>query len=345
MRVPSAGVDERLQRVLDALPQPLDEPGVLAEALRSLIAAGADVIPLPGHGETLRRWQALAAVASHDVGLVKLYEGHTDALAILAELDGPAPLPGSAWAVWAAEAPNARVKARRTADGLSLAGCKAWCSGAAAVSHALLTVWLDNDVSCLAAVALDAPGVRVTERGWAAIGMAATGSVEVEFDDAEAVQVGAPGDYLNRPGFWHGGAGIAACWYGAAAGIAAAFSARTAGRHDDPLVALALGEVDLALDGAANRLRATAARLDASPDADALVWAMRARLGAEQAAEVTLRCATRTLGAGPLCRDAAFARRVTDLGVFIRQSHADRDFAALGRAVHEVHRGNPSFAL
>lgn len=53
-----------------------------------LIAAGLDRLPLPGagHGATLERWRCLAVVAGHDLSLLKLYEGHTDALAILAEL-------------------------------------------------------------------------------------------------------------------------------------------------------------------------------------------------------------------------------------------------------------------
>jgi hypothetical protein len=57
-------------------------------ALRHLVEAGLDVLPRPGSGQTLARWRVLAAVASHDLSLVKLFEGHTDALAILAELGG-----------------------------------------------------------------------------------------------------------------------------------------------------------------------------------------------------------------------------------------------------------------
>jgi hypothetical protein len=44
---------------------------------------------LPGNGATLQRWQCTALVAGYDLALLKLYEGHTDALAILAELRGP----------------------------------------------------------------------------------------------------------------------------------------------------------------------------------------------------------------------------------------------------------------
>jgi hypothetical protein len=36
------------------------------------------------------------------------------------------------------------------------------------------------------------------------------------------------------------------------------------------------------------------------------------------------------LGASPYCKDAHFAQLAADLPVFLRQSHAERDLAALG---------------
>ncbi len=49
-------------------------PVVAARLLRQLVVAGLDRLPLPGHGETLARWQALAAVAAQDLSLAKLFE-------------------------------------------------------------------------------------------------------------------------------------------------------------------------------------------------------------------------------------------------------------------------------
>jgi hypothetical protein len=51
--------------------------------------------------------------------------------------------------------------------------------------------------------------------------MAASDSPEVRFDGIRAVPVGGPGAYTGRPGFAHGGAGVAACWYGGARGVGA----------------------------------------------------------------------------------------------------------------------------
>jgi hypothetical protein len=43
-------------------------------------------------------------------------------------------------------------------------GTKAWCSGAASVTHAVVSGWNAAGEPCLAAVAMDQPGVRVTAR-------------------------------------------------------------------------------------------------------------------------------------------------------------------------------------
>lgn len=312
-----------------------------AEMLALLVDAGLDRLPLPGHGATLQRWQCLAMVAGADLSLVKLYEGHTDALAILAELNAPAP-PGSVWGVWCAEPPDGKVGLQRGgATGVRLSGRKMWCSGAASVTHALVSCWDADGKPWLAAVALDQPGVQVTSDGWQAVGMAGSASVDVVFNEAEANLVGESGSYVHRAGFWHGGAGIAACWYGAAQAIGgylhAAVRAGAARQAVDHHRLAQLGMVDIALAGAAAVLREAAAAIDAKPaDADAGALALRARLTIEAAATLTLQHTTRALGATPLCRDPHFARMAADLPVFLRQSHAERDLAALGRMLAET---------
>lgn len=323
---------------MSALPAPVAElhelasaGGVAAPSLRQLVAAGVDRLPLPGAGETLARWRMLAEVAALDLSLAKLFEGHTDALAILAELEGPAPAPGSLWGTWCAEPPDARLEiCSAGASHVRLRGRKAWCSGAAELSHALVSGWTDDGKPWLAAVALQQPGVQVTREGWPAIGMARSGSVDVLFDDAEAVAVGQPGDYLSRPGFWQGGAGIAACWFGGAAGIARALRSRCGANSDGHRLAH-LGAADAALRASRALLRETAAWIDAHPAGNAQAPAMALRLAVEQAAQQVLLHATRAMGAGPLCRDARLASAVADLPIYLRQSHAERDLEALGR--------------
>jgi hypothetical protein len=94
-----------------------------------------------------------------------------------------------------------------------------------------------------------------------------------------------------------------------------------------------MGAVDVGLAGAAAVLRATAAQIDARPRADVQIAALRARLIVEAAATTVMTHAGRALGAAPLCRNERFARAMADLPVFLRQSHAERDLAALGERV------------
>jgi hypothetical protein len=217
-------------------------------------------------------------------------------------------------------------------------GTKAWCSGARSVSHALVTAWL-HDEPVLVAVAMDQASIAIDTSKWRAVGMQATASADVSFDGTPAALVGAPHAYVRRPGFWHGGAGIAACWYGAAAQIGRTLRDACAQRADPHRLAH-LGAVEVALQAAAAVLRETAAHIDANPLADAQREAMRARLVVEEAATAVMHHATRALGAGPLCRDARFARALADLPVFLRQSHAERDLAALGEWVASGHGGD-----
>ncbi len=338
---PLAALDSALAR--------LDRAATPAEWLGQLVHQGFDQLPLPGSGATLQRWQALSAVAGHDLSLVKWFEGHTDALAVMAEVAPSArPLAGGTLGMWAAEAPDGRVLVNDVGtEGARLNGTKRWCSGAGQVSHGLLTAWfVDGRGPQLVRVAMAQPGVRVSDDGWHAVGMAASASVDIAFDNVPCELIGVPGAYLDRPGFWHGGAGIAACWHGGAMALAHALQqalvqAPPAARN--PFRLAALGKVGVALRSTAALLRETAHWIDDHPTSDASAMALRARLAAEGSAKLVLDEVGRALGATPFCRDPAFARMAADLPVFLRQSHAERDFATLGERL--ASSGDVSWAL
>ena len=310
--------------------------GTLAARARDCVRREGDW-PLPGRGRTLARWQALAAIAARDLALVKVVEAHYDALAILADLDGEPTSPDALLAVWAAEGPQSTVVLDDGRDGPRLTGRKPWCSGAGFVDAALLTVQVGG-VSQLVRVDMRGPGVERPPSVWQAVGMAAIESGPVEFHHVPCTRVGAPGAYLERPGFWHGGAGIAACWYGAAAEIARhmADPERIA---RDPHAAALLGRVDMALGAAAALLRELAARIDTAPSLPHQREVVRVRSLVERACHEVLDAAGRAMGPGPLCGDRQHAQRCADLSVFVRQCHADRDWAALGLAVASLEEG------
>jgi len=331
MNAPVKDNVDGIRRFFAQLPERPDAGQLLCE----MVDAGLDRLSLPGSGQTLQRWRTLATVAAYDLSLAKLYEAHTDALAILADADADIAPALSVWGVWCAEPPEARLGIHSASaedpGRVVIDGVKAWCAGADALSHAIVSGWNADGHPCLAAVDLDQPGVTVSDDGWHAVGMADIASVNVHFENARGIAIGAANFYTDRPGFWQGGAGIAACWHGAAAQLASYLRHQLAGR-DDPHALAHLGRADVALSASAAGLRAAAQAIDAAPTADSYRLAMRVRLATEQAAVEVMQAVGRALGAAPLCRDSWVARMMADLPVFLRQSQAERDLAALAQS-------------
>ncbi|MCV7230354.1 acyl-CoA dehydrogenase [Mycolicibacterium komossense] len=305
-----------------------------AGLVRQWLESGRLDLPLPAAGQTVERWQRLADLTESDIVAGRLAEAHADAVAILAELGGPAPRAGELWAVWAAEAPDAVLTASTRGEAVALSGTKAWCSGAGLCTNALVTARLEDGKRGLFAVRTADPAVRALPSTWWNAGMAGSDTRSVQFTSAAAVPVGDPGDYLNRPGFWHGAIGVAACWLGGARAVAAPLYLRAGRESADAHTLAHLGAVDAALAAAAATLVVSASRIDLDPfnqSGDAELVARRARAVVESAVDEAITRTGRALGPGPLVQDAPHARRVADLTVYIRQSHAERDLEALGR--------------
>lgn len=297
--------------------------------------AGVPSLPLPGGGQTLERWRALAAIGAADLWLAKVLEAHFDAQAIFGELECAPLRAGQLWAVWAAEPPGIQLTFKAGEDGEgSLHGQKAWCSGADLVSHALVTARHDGQ-RVLCAVALDDPRMGYDTRQWQAVGMAGISSGTLTFNGTHARLIGEPGAYLSRPGFWHGGAGVAACWYGATTAIASRL------RNDrkiaeQPHASAHLGVIDQLLESAAALMRELAGLIDRQRDQPHQAAVLRVRLLMDRVATEVIERVNRSLGAGPLCCEADHARRCADLATFIRQSHAERDEQQLGHLVRQA---------
>lgn len=284
-------------------------------------------LPLPGRGDTLQRWRALARLGGHDLCLAKVLEAHHDAVAILADLGQPPAADGRLLAVWAAHAPGATLVHDARAG--TLTGDKAWCSGADLVDAALVTLRSPHGDMMLQVDIDDT--VTLQQGAWPATGMAAVRSAAVHFAATPAHVLGDADAYLRRPGFWHGGGGIAAVWFGAAAQLADTVRARAQGELRDRL----LGRIGMALGPAAACLRELAAVIDAAPGQSHQQAVILARSMVERACTAVLDLAGRALGPGPMCLDPDHAQRWADLTVFIRQSHADRDWASLGAAMKD----------
>ena len=330
--------------------------GAVAPALEWAGVVGR-VAPHPGSGRTAQLWELLASTAAADVGVARILEPHLDALAILAaagdvDLAAVGADSASTWGVYAAEGPGVRVMATQGAGGWTLDGIKPWCSLAQDVSHALVTAWTDEG-RALFAVDLRGSAVSPDAGPWVARGLSQVVSAPVRFDAAPAVPVGPTGWYLSRPGFAWGGIGVAACGWGGAVGVARDVFAACARREPDQIALAHLGAVDTALAGARAVLLEASDVVDAAglpsagsaplpagdlqparlqhPDLPPAVLARRVRNVVARAVEETLARAAHALGPAPLAHDEAHARRVADLALYVRQHHAERDDAALGR--------------
>ncbi|MFJ8752375.1 acyl-CoA dehydrogenase family protein [Streptomyces sp. NPDC102441] len=313
-----------------------------AERFAHWVKSGAADLPLPGSGATMRRLSMLHDLGRDDLSLARLAEGHSDARAILHELGAPAPAPGERWGVWAAQPPGTVLSARHDSRaGWRLDGVKAFCSGAHSCTHALVTAETE-DGHRLFTVATDDARCSPVAGSWRAVGMAGSDTPDVRFSDVPAQPVGDVDAYLRRPGFSHGGVGVAACWLGGARGVADSLLRAARRREPDQLLSAHLGTVDVLLYGAQCVLGKAAEEIDAEPLEEgerAAVLASRARAVVADVCARVLDEVGRALGAGPLCHDAEHAQRVADLTVYIRQHHAERDLAVLGTLLAEADEG------
>lgn len=322
-----------LERVRVAL-EGADAVDGLGTDISATLAWAAEVAPPASVSAT---WELLASVAARDVAAARVLEPHLDALGILDEAaaSGFAPdldLTGT-WGVFAAEGPGMRLEARHRAGIWTLHGTKPWCSLAADLDRALVTAWIDDERRGLFALDLRDTAVTARRDPWHARGLDRVVSAPIDVEGARGVPVGDAGWYLRRPGFAHGGVGVAACWWGGAVPLRAALADAAAGDRADQVSRVHLGRADTALWAARAVLVETARVFDAGGTASEGLRAARARTVVADAVETTIAEAAHALGPLPLVADEAHARRVADLQVYVRQHHGDRDLARIGADV------------
>ncbi|CAN5612506.1 acyl-CoA dehydrogenase [soil metagenome] len=339
---PDAGRVETLLAQLsrDAAPARAD----MTRAL-SLASTWGRRLPLPGRGDTATLWAALATLASIDLQVARAVEPHLDALSILDECDAGVVDETATWGVFAAEGAGLRLDATQVDGGTdgagwTLSGTKPWCSLASRLTHALVTAHV-GDGRGLFAVDLRHPGVTCGTGPWVARGLPSVRSTSIDLEQVPATPVGEPGWYLGRDGFAWGGMGVAAIWYGGAVGVARRLARQAQERELDQVGHLHLGAVDVALHRSRAVLAEAAAAIDSGRAAGEVgaQLALQVRAVVADTVEDVLRHTEHALGPAPLVAEEEHAGRVADLHLYLRQHHAERDVAALGRRI----AGQPSW--
>lgn len=286
-----------------------------------------EALPAPSFGDTAERHRRIFAIGREDLSLAKLAEAHWDAFAILQEA-GLTPQMGARYAVWASEIPGRELA---LTAGNELSGTKEFCSGAGLVTHALLTAGAGG--ATLIEVDLHAASERleIDDSGWAVDAFRMTQTCALTFHNYPVARIVGEGNwYTNRPGFWQGACGPAAAWAGGAAGL---LDVVLGSKRDDPHTAVHRAAIHSNVWATECYLQAAAAEFDRDPAKNAMVRALEVRHLVEQACTDTLRRFARCMGPAPLAKSADISRRYAELDLFLRQSHAERDLEALGRAL------------
>ncbi|AWN52888.1 acyl-CoA dehydrogenase family protein [Methylobacterium sp. 17Sr1-1] len=334
---PAEDTDELAHEGLLAAPVPVEE-------------GGAGLGQEPGAADLA---EVLRLVGLGSLALGRVYEGHVNALQLVARYAAPAERralfadarAGHLFGVWNTEPPTAGLT---LGAGGRLSGVKTFASGAGRVTRALVTARRPGDGRPLMLVVALEPGTRADLSAWRAQGMraSATGTVDLTGLAPEAV-LGGPDDYHRQPHFSGGAWRFAAVQLG---GIEAVFEAwrghlaRT-GRGDDPHQLARLGEGAIALEGA--RLFVSRAAVLVSEEALAVervvAFVDLTRLAVERAGLEVLGLAQRSVGLQGFLRGHPLERLSRDLATYLRQPAPDR--ALTGAAATILAADGPVAAL
>jgi len=293
--------------------------------------------------------EALRQMGARDPSLGRLYEGHLNAVLLVAlygtdvqrraaARDARA---GCLFGVWNTQA-NEPVRVSQKPRRFVLSGAKTWCSGADSVTRALITAQTHDGSIQMCLVPMDRARATVDDSAWRPLGMEASNSFRVDFSGVELEEgdlIGSPGDYERSPWFLGGALRFAAVHAGIVERLAAetyAFLVAT-GRKDDAMQLARAGELRIATAGARNWIDAGEAAwlaFDSDPSernaATVVAQADMARLAIERAGLDALELAVRSVGARGLLEPLPFAGLVRDLTMYLRQPAPDATLLRVG---------------
>lgn len=320
----------------------------------------------PVLGDALTLWLMTKELAKADLSLGRCWEGHANSLLLIDALGTPEQQRrwfegvverGEIWVAWSGEPRAARPGGRPgigttvtpVDDGWILNGSKVFATSASGAQWAILLVnaagpgaarhsGADQDDLLMLACELSDPSVVVDDSWWDPIGMRATVSHLVRFENTylpAANMIGEPGAYLREG--WQTAfiPHYAASFVGAAEAAydyALEYLTRQ-GKATDPYVQQRVGTMTVNLESAHLWLRHVAHMWDTGRRDDARLAGSRARHVVEHLALETVDNCIRSCGARSLIRPSPIERIVRDLTFYVRHDNDDHVLATIGRAV------------
>ncbi|GJE36788.1 acyl-CoA dehydrogenase family protein [Methylobacterium persicinum] len=287
----------------------------------------------------------LRLVGYGNLALGRVYEGHVNALQLIARYGTPTQRArlfadareGHLFGVWNTDPPG---ECLRLGGDHRIRGVKTFASGAGFVTRALVTVKTAPDTAPLMLVVPLEPGSRADLSGWRAHGMRASATGTVDFEDITVTDdeiLGDWGNYHRQPVFSGGAWRFTAAQLG---GIEAVFDAWrghlvATGRCGDPHQLARMAEGAIAVEGARQWV-GRAARIvaeDALAPERIVAFVNLARIAVERAGLDVLQLAQRSVGLQGFLRGHPLERLSRDLATYLRQPAPDR---ALTTAAAEI---------
>ncbi|UAK23230.1 acyl-CoA dehydrogenase [Sphingomonas nostoxanthinifaciens] len=280
-------------------------------------------------------------VGRRDLPLGRVFEGHVDALQIIARYGTPgqardaqdAARRGAAFGVWNADQPGDPLL---LCDG-RLDGAKAFASGAGVLSHAIVSVDVEGQRQ-LILIDLDRVAPIIDRTWWRVTGMQRSETHIVRWTDqtvdADAL-IGVPGDYVREPWFGGGAIRFAAVQAGGIAAIVDQVRDHLVAqdRVADPHQSARLAQLYLAAQSAADAVAAAARSWRADDIVGTLARVAAARVAVYEAGERALTIAQAAVGVQAMFVDHPLAATLADLAVYLRQPGPDAQRARVGGAV------------
>jgi alkylation response protein AidB-like acyl-CoA dehydrogenase len=340
----------------------LDVDGAFpAKEIRALADQGLLAAPLPwrfGGAGLLCGPQRAAALAKvlqllggGSLALGRLYEGHVNALALIAIYAREEQLAyyaarareGNLFSVWNTEREDG-VRIIESGDGkLRLDGAKIYASGAGFIAYPLITARTESGDLLM----LVADGKLATSdlSQWRAHGMRASASGVVNFSGIEVTNdsiIGGPDDFHRQPMFSVGAWRFAAVQLGGIATLYDLARAQlvSAGRSDNPHQLARMGTAAMAVESArlwVFRACAVAQNANLSPAAS-VAYVNMARLAVERAGLDVLELTHRSVGLSGFLRPSPIERISRDLATYLRQPAPDEALCDAARFIMAVDR-------
>jgi alkylation response protein AidB-like acyl-CoA dehydrogenase len=320
----------------------------------------------PYVGNVLALWLITKEFAKVDLSLARCWEGHCNSMVLIEGMGTVAQKErwfsgvvdkGETWVAWSGE-PQARASSEKVTFGTTTTkvekgyvvnGKKAFATSAGGAHWAILLVSTagpggarhnsgGSESLLLLACDLSDPSVQVDSSWWDPIGMRATVSHVVTFDNTfipDENVIGRPGQYLAENWQTCFIPHYAAAFLGAAEGAYEFLLdyVRLQSKVADPYVQHHIGQSAINVETGHLWLRHVAQMWETGRHDEAQLAGSRARHIIEHLAEDTVKRTIRACGARSLNRPSPLERIYRDLSFYVRHDNDDHLLATIGRSL------------